>query len=310
MSVFAGRIRAAYHGRTESAIGMKRAPPKPMESWKTVKDLRDRVAVVTGGANGIGFGLATRFLQEGMRVVIADNDVADLCRAAERLRELGEVLTVHTDVADASSVQALADATIEHFGEVHVLCNNAGVGGMQRFATTSLATWEWTLGVNLWGVINGCNIFLPLLAAQDKAYIVNTASMAGFMTTAPLHPYTASKAAVVALSESMAHEFKTEFPNVGVAVLCPAYTATSIRNDERNAPAGHVPREQADPELEELRNQVNSDIDKGVSTEFVADLVVAGMAAGKTHIFPSPDWLDYWQDRVDRVRKQIDPAMP
>ncbi|NKT14588.1 SDR family NAD(P)-dependent oxidoreductase [Rhodococcus hoagii] len=159
-----------------------------------------------------------------------------------------------------------------------------------------------------WGVIYGCNIFLPLLAAQDEAYIVNTASMAGFMTTAPLHPYVASKAAVVALSETMAHVCTTEFPHVGVAVLCPAYTATSIGNDERNAPAGHIPRALADPKLEELRTQVNKDIDKGVSTGYVADLVVAGMAARRTHIFPSPEWLGYWQDRVDRVRQQIDVA--
>ncbi|WP_068166052.1 SDR family NAD(P)-dependent oxidoreductase [Rhodococcus phenolicus] len=271
-----------------------------------MRNLEGRVAVVTGGANGIGYGLATRFLQEGMKVVIADLDAADLESAAGRLGALGEVLPVRTDVADPDSVRALADATVENFGAVHVLCNNAGVGGMQRFATTSLATWEWTLGVNLWGVVNGCNIFLPLLAAQDEAYIVNTASMAGFTTTAPLHPYIASKAAVVALSESMAHEFATEYPHVGVAVLCPAYTSTSIRNDERNAPAGHVPRAQADPQLEELRDKVNSDIDQGVSPAYVADLVVAAMAARKTHIFPSPDWFDRWQDRVDRVRKQLD----
>ncbi|MFV9432018.1 SDR family NAD(P)-dependent oxidoreductase [Rhodococcus aetherivorans] len=271
-----------------------------------MKELAGRVAVVTGGANGIGRGLATRFLEEGMKVVIADLDEADLAKTATELGALGEVLPVRTDVADAESVRALADATMERFGAVHVLCNNAGVGGMQRFAATSLATWEWTIGVNLWGVVNGCNIFLPLLAAQDEAYIVNTASMAGFTTTAPLHPYMASKAAVVAMSESMAHEFATEFPHVGVAVLCPAFTATSIRNDERNAPAGHIPRSQADPELEELRNQVNSTIEKGVSTEYVADLVVTAMAARKTHIFPSPEWLDRWQERVDRVRAQLD----
>ena len=273
-----------------------------------MRKLKGRVAVVTGGANGIGFGLATRFLQEGMQVVIADNDERDLAQAADKLSALGEVFAVHTDVADVDSVQGLADATIARFGAVHVLCNNAGVGGMQRFATTSLATWEWTLGVNLYGVVYGCNIFLPLLAAQDEAYIVNTASMAGFVTTAPLHPYVASKAAVVALSETMANEFKTEFPHIGVAVLCPAYTATAIRNDERNAPSGHVPRSLADPELEELRTRVNKGIDEGVTIAYVADLVVAGMASGKTHIFPSPRWFDYWQDRVDRVRQQLDPV--
>lgn len=270
-----------------------------------MKDLNGRVAVVTGGANGIGYGLAERFLQDGMKVVIADNDASDLNRAATELAKHGEVLGVHADVADETSVRALADFAVERFGAVHVLCNNAGVGGMQRFATTSLVTWRWTLGVNLWGVINGCNIFLPILAEQDEAFIVNTASMAGFVTTAPLHPYVASKAAVVALSETMANEFATEYPHIGVAVLCPAYTATSIRNDERNAPAGHALRAQADPELESLRDRVNADIDAGVSTQRVADLVVKGMAERKTHIFPAPEWLDYWQDRVDRVKKQI-----
>ncbi len=270
-----------------------------------MKELAGRVAVVTGGANGIGRGLATRFLKEGMKVVIADLDETDLAEAATELAPWARYCRSGPMSPTRFDPRARR-RTMERFGAVHVLCNNAGVGGMQRFATTSLATWEWTLGVNLWGVVNGCNIFLPLLAAQEEAYIVNTASMAGFTTTAPLHPYIASKAAVVALSESMAHEFATEFPHVGVAVLCPAYTATAIRNDERNAPAGHVPRAQADPKLEELREQVNSDIDQGVSTEYVADLVVAAMAAGKTHIFPSPEWLDYWQDRVDRVRKQLD----
>jgi NAD(P)-dependent dehydrogenase (short-subunit alcohol dehydrogenase family) len=155
-------------------------------------------------------------------------------------------------------------------------------------------------------VVNGCNIFLPFLAAQDEAYIVNTASMAGFTTTAPLHPYIASKAAVVALSESMAHEFATEFPHVGVAVLCPAYTATAIRDDERNAPAGHVPRAQADPKLEELRQQVNSDIDGASRPSTWRTSCSRPWQPGKTHIFPSPQWLDYWQDRVDRVRKQLE----
>lgn len=272
-----------------------------------MKHLEGRVAVVTGGANGIGLGLATRFLQEGMRVVVADNDNASLDRALSELAPLGEVLTVNTDVAEEDSVRALAEAAVARFGAVHVLCNNAGVGGMQRFSTTNLATWRWTLGVNLWGVIHGCNLFLPILAAQDEAYIVNTASMAGFLTTAPLHPYAASKAGVVALSETLAHEFATEYPHVGVAVLCPAYTATAISNDERNAPSGHVPRSVADPELEPLRSQVNTDINAGVSTTEVADLVVRGMAARKTHIFPAPEWLNYWQDRVDRVSEQVEP---
>lgn len=150
-----------------------------------MKDLRGRVAVVTGGANGIGLGLAERFLQEGMKVVIADINEQDLARAEQSLAASGEVLAVTTDVSREDSVQSLADAAVARFGGVHVLCNNAGVGGTQRFDTVGQATWEWTIGVNLWGVVHGCRIFLPILAAQDEAYIVNTASMAGFTSSVP-----------------------------------------------------------------------------------------------------------------------------
>ncbi|TSD49560.1 SDR family NAD(P)-dependent oxidoreductase [Rhodococcus sp. KBS0724] len=271
-----------------------------------MRDLQGRVAVVTGGANGIGLGLARRFLQEGMKVVVADNDFGDLDRAEKDLSTLGEVLAVRTDVADAVSVEALARASVDRFGAVHVLCNNAGVGGMQRFSTTSAETWEWTIGVTMWGAIHGCRIFLPILAEQDSAYIINTASMAGFLTGPYQAPYKVAKAAVVALSESLSNEFATEHPNVRVAALCPAYTSTAIRHDERNAPAGHVPRALADPELENLRESVNAAIEQdGISTEEVADLVVRAMAEEKTHIFPHPEWLDNWQDRVDKVREQV-----
>jgi NAD(P)-dependent dehydrogenase (short-subunit alcohol dehydrogenase family) len=272
-----------------------------------VRELRGRVAVVTGGANGIGKGLATRFLEEGMRVVVADNDRRDLDRAAAELAELGEVLAVPVDVADSASVQALADAAVDRFGAVHVLCNNAGVGGAQRFSTIGQGTWEWTLGVNLFGVIHGCRIFLPILAAQDEAYIVNTASMSGFLTGGYLTPYNVSKAGVVSLSEGLAFEWAEEFPHIGVAVLCPAYTATAIRHDERNAPPGHVPRAEADPLLADHRERVNRTIEQGLPVSLVADLVVRGMAERRTHIFPQPEWLRLWAERVDRVTAQAEP---
>ncbi|WP_280218204.1 SDR family NAD(P)-dependent oxidoreductase [Nocardia neocaledoniensis] len=273
-----------------------------------MRELKNRVAVVTGGANGIGKGLATRFLTEGMRVVIADNDRGDLERAAAELARLGEVLAVRTDVADAASVQALADAAVDRFGAVHVLCNNAGVGGAQRFSTIGQATWEWTLGVNLFGVIHGCRVFLPILAEQDEAYVVNTASMSGFLTGGYLTPYNVSKAGVVSLTEGLAFEWAEEFPHIGVAVLCPAYTATAIRHDERNAPPGHVPRAQADPSLTGHRDKVNRTIEQeGLPVSAIADLVVRAMAARRTHIFPHPEWLRTWADRVDRVTAQARP---
>lgn len=271
-----------------------------------MQTLNGRIAVVTGGANGIGLGLATRFLQEGMRVVIADNDEASLKRASESLAALGDVLAVRTDVSDASSVEALRDAAVARFGAVHVLCNNAGVGGLQRFSRTTLATWEWTLGVNLHGVVHGCNLFLPVLAAQDEAYIVNTASMAGFVTGPYMGPYYASKAGVVALSESLAAEFAVEYPHIGVSVLCPAYTATDIRHDERNAPAGHIPRSQTDPDLDERREATYRNIEGGIPTAEIADLVVRGMAARKTHLFPHPEWVGYFQQRAAAIAAALD----
>ncbi|MBQ7803104.1 SDR family NAD(P)-dependent oxidoreductase [Rhodococcus sp. (in: high G+C Gram-positive bacteria)] len=273
-----------------------------------MKKLRDRVAVVTGAAQGIGYGLSVRFLQEGMKVVLADKDAEQLKLAAQELSALGEILAVQTDVADARSVEGLRDAAVARFGAVHVLCNNAGVGGIQRFSTISEMTWEWTVGVNLWGVIHGCRIFLPVLAEQDEAYIVNTASMAGFTTGPYQADYKVTKAGVVALSESLSNEFAVEFPNVKVAVLCPAHTATAIRHEERNAPEGHIPRAQADPKIAELREKVYRAIEQeGISPAVVADMVVKAMAAQRTHVFPHPEWLDTWQQRVDLVKMQAAP---
>lgn len=273
--------------------------------------LQDRVAVVTGAASGIGFGLAERFLAEGMKVVLADQDAGALAEAERHLGARGEVLARVTDVSDRDAIRALADAAVDRFGAVHVLCNNAGVGGFQRFSTTSLATWDWTLGVNLFGVVYGCHAFLPILSEQDEAYIVNTASMSGFLTGPYLQPYSVSKAGVVALSESLAAEFAVEHPNVRVAVLCPAYTATSIRGDERGAPPGHVRRDIADPKLAELRETVSQTVEnEGLSPAAVADLVVAGMAENKTHIFPHPEWLDQWQQRIDKVMAQAPEGTP
>ncbi|MEU8138898.1 SDR family NAD(P)-dependent oxidoreductase [Streptodolium elevatio] len=265
-----------------------------------------RVAVVTGGANGIGLGLAKRFLAEGMRVVIADNDDVSLKRAQGELEGIGEVLGVRTDVADATSVAELRDAAVARFGAVHVLCNNAGVGGLQRFARTTLATWQWTLGVNLHGVVHGCHAFLPVLAAQDEAHIVNTASMAGFVTGPYMGPYFASKAGVVALSESLAAEFATEYPHIGVSVLCPAYTATDIRHDERNAPDGHIPRSQSDPDLDDRREATYRNIEAGISTADTAELVVQAITERRTHIFPHPEWVGYFQQRAAAIAATLD----
>lgn len=255
-----------------------------------MRDFQGRVAVITGGASGIGLALAHRLGAEGMKLVIADIDQLALQTAAAGLESAGhQVLAQRTDVSRAEEIQALADAAMARFGAVHLLCNNAGVGGFQRFETTGAATWEWVVGVNLWGVIHGCRIFLPILEQQDEAHIVNTASVAGIYSYAYLHPYNVAKAGVVALTEGMWREFAVTKPNVGLSVLLPASIATAITDDERNAPAGHVRRSEADPSLEEFRKMYVAGIAAGMSPAEVADIVVEGVRERRLHIFTHPE---------------------
>ncbi len=255
-----------------------------------MRTFTNRVTVITGGASGIGLALARRLGAAGMRLVIADVDEAALKSARAELEGAGyQVLAQRTDVARAEDIQALADAAVARFGAVHVLVNNAGVGGFQHFGTTSAETWEWTIGVNLFGVIHGCRIFLPILEAQDEAHIVNTASVAGIYSYTYLHPYNAAKAAVVALTEGMWREFGAEKPNIGMSVVLPGSIATAITDDERNAPAGHVRRSDADPSLAEFRKMYMAGIAAGMTPAEVAELVLDGIRERRLHIFTHPE---------------------
>lgn len=266
-----------------------------------MKELKGRVAVVTGGAAGIGLGLSKRFLEEGMKVVIADIDQAEMDKAVASLSPLGEVIAVKTDVTKPEQIQALADAAVKKFGAVHVLCNNAGVGGFQRFSTTSRETWKWIINVDLWGVIDGCRIFLPILEKQDEAHIVNTASMAALDYGIYNHPYNVAKAGVAALSEGLWREFKAEKPHIGISYLCPSFTNTSIDKDERNAPAGHRLRAQADPDLEPFRKMVFEFLGRGKQPAEIADYVVNGIRNRTVAIFPAPEYLVMVKKRFEAI---------
>jgi len=167
-----------------------------------VRELKGKVAVVTGAASGIGLALAERFAAEGMKVVLADVEVEPLRRAESSLRSAGaEVLAVPTDVARADQVDRLAQQAREAFGGVHIVCNNAGVGATSgaAFWEMTRADWEWVLGVNLWGAINGMRAFVPILLEQEEGHVVNTASMAGLISVAYSGPYVMSKFAAAAL---------------------------------------------------------------------------------------------------------------
>jgi len=196
-------------------------------------ELRDKVAVVTGGASGIGKGIATQLVRAGMRVVIADIESQALQGTATEIGAVG----VRTDVSELPSVKALATTVCERFGTVHVLCNNAGVGPMANLSDVTIEDWRWMIGVNLWGVIHGVHTFLPILKANaDGGHIVNTASVGGFTTMPGLGTYTVTKYGVIALTETLAQELEQEGSKVGVTALCPGTTRTNIKHSSRNRP--------------------------------------------------------------------------
>ncbi|HEX5614615.1 MAG TPA: SDR family NAD(P)-dependent oxidoreductase [Acidimicrobiia bacterium] len=280
-----------------------------------MRDFTDKVAVVTGAASGIGFAMAQRFAQQGMHVVLGDVEADALAAAGDTLAAAGaQVLTHVTDVTDAAQVQALADATIERFGAVHIVCNNAGVGGGGLSWETPLETWEWVIGVNLWGVIHGVRTFVPLLIAQPEAHVVNTASVAG-LTAAPfMGPYNASKHAVVAISETLHHELEMTHPHVKVSVVCPGWVRTRIFESERNRPA-HLALP-PDPDREALGDVLRAMIETGLGPDEVADQVLAAVRDERFWVLTHDDEADFWVDAVNRrlesVRTRTNPrsALP
>lgn len=204
-----------------------------------MKQFRDRTAVVTGGASGIGFAIARQFGTSGANVVIVDIEQAALDQAAAQLRKEGvRVMAQRVDVRDERAVQHLAGAVVEEFGGVHILVNNAGVDSGGWFSDITPEAWDWVMDVNFRGVLNGCRAFLPLLSMQDEAHIVNTASVAAFATGAPtMTPYCVSKFAVLAMTECLEIELRAAGSSVGVSVLVPGPTRTRMTDSERNRPA-------------------------------------------------------------------------
>ncbi len=200
-----------------------------------MKTLAGRVAVVTGGASGIGLGIAHACAAAGMNVVLADVNESRLGDAASAVATSGaaDVLTVVTDVSEAASVAELARRTVDAFGAAHLLCNNAGVSAIGYQWQTPLDDWNWVLGVNLLGAVHGVHAFMPVLLEQDEAHVVNTASMSGLIASPGMGAYVASKHAVVGLSKALRSDLATRWPHVGVSVVCPGAVATNLPDNVR-----------------------------------------------------------------------------
>jgi len=278
-----------------------------------VDALEGKVAVVTGAASGIGRALASAWAAEGMRVVMADVEGPALDDAASALRKTGaEVLEVVTDVRDPAQVEALAARAVAAYGGVHIACNNAGVARSElAMWDEPLAAWEWTLGVNLWGVIHGIRTFVPRMIAQGEGHIVNTASLAGLSASGILGPYVVSKYAVVGLSEELHLNLQLLGAPVGVSVLCPGPVNTAIATAERNGPA-ELKGIPLDPGATMIHDTLAQLISHGLEPRDVADAVVAAVKANRFYVVADrgDDWKEAVRGRADDIVALRNPSLP
>jgi len=278
-----------------------------------MKEFKGKVAVITGAASGIGRALAERCVREGMKVVLAGINEANLAKAEAELKALGgEVISVRTDVAKRSDVEALAQKALDAFGAVHLLVNNAGVGAGMATWEATWNDWEWVMNVNLWGVINGVKVFTPLMLAQNtECHIVNTSSFAGLMAGYTSAPYAVTKHAVVALSECLYLELEQRKARVKVSVLCPGNVKTNILNGERNRPVTlkDEPREMP-PQEREFWAFMTAFVEAGLSPLQVADQVFEAIKGERFYIITHPEFAPAIKLRMDSLLTGENPRNP
>jgi len=272
-----------------------------------MKDLRGKVAVVTGAASGIGRGIAEAFLANQMKVVLADVEASALAATASELESRGEILVQQTDVSSPEEVEALAERVWKELGAAQVLCNNAGVAVLKSVDDTSLADWRWTMDVNLWGVVHGIRSFLPRMRTEGEGHIVNTASMAGVLSNPMNAAYQASKQAVVALSEGLAQELRVEGSELGVSVVCPAFVRTRIPDAERNRPGRTQPYEpvvHAEDDPRELLKRI------GMDPLEVGQMVVDAIREERFYVFTHTEWKPLIRARFEAILAEECPPVP
>jgi len=252
-----------------------------------MKELKGKVAAVTGAASGLGRAMALAFADEGMHVALAD--VADTSDVFAQVEARGvKVLAMKLDVSSAREVEAFAQLIDRDLGGAHVVCNNAGVSPLGAAWETSLGDWQWIMGVNLWGVIHGVKSFVPRLIERNEGHVVNTASVAGIINPPGSGAYNVTKHAVVALSETLHHDLRERGSAVAVSVLCPAYVPTGIADSERNRPAGLEPTAKSKQTLAReamLKKAVSSG---RLSADDVARAVVQAVKEERFYILTHP----------------------
>jgi NAD(P)-dependent dehydrogenase (short-subunit alcohol dehydrogenase family) len=278
-----------------------------------MQEFKGRVAVVTGGASGIGLAMARRFAKAGMHIVVGDLEAAAMEQAEAELRGLGaEVLSVRCDVTKQEEVDALAARAVERFGGVHIACNNAGVGSTPGpIWDRTLDDWKWTLGVNLWGVVHGIRTFVPLMLKQGQpAHIVNTASVAGLLSGPMLGVYHATKHAVVSMSEVLFAELKITGAPIGVSVLCPGVVRTRIMDSARNRPADLPNAGAVSPAVAEWEKQFRGMVESGLFPDDVAEMVFEAVQNERLYILTHPEFKEPILQRAQNIVEGTNPVMP
>jgi len=278
-------------------------------------DFEGKVAVITGGASGLGLAMARRFGAAGMKVVIGDIETGALADAEASLQAEGiEVVGRTTDVAQSSELEALADVAYGRFGAVHILVNNAGIGGSPgAMWELSEDDWRWVIDVDLWSVIHGVRAFVPrMISGGEQGHIINTASVAGLISGAVGGPYTVAKFGVVALSEQLYFELGRAQHLIGVSVLCPGFVDTRIYDSGRNRQESYgQPDEDASPERQELREALEAMRETMIQPETIGDRVFDAVVANQLYIVePGSDAVsDAIQSRLDHVADRSNPVV-
>lgn len=273
-----------------------------------MKDLAGKVAFVTGGASGIGLAMVRAFAGAGMKVVIADIEKSALDEAVASFSESNaDILGIELDVTDRDAMERAAQQTVDHFGKVHVVCNNAGVGGGGPMDETTYNDWDWVLGVNLNGVVNGIQAFVNRIKSHGEGgHIVNTASMAGLLGIGGMGVYNASKFAVVGISEALRQDLAEK--DIGVSVLCPGFVKTRIFEGARNRPAELTDESDEVTAGNDSGEVFASPVMNGIDPQYVGDRVLEAVEKNDLYILTHPEMKELFARRANNILAAFDHA--